>query len=79
VNNALKHSNAKNIDLQLITEPDRVCVQVVDDGKGFDVSAVSGTGKGIMSIRERVVSNNGRFDLESSPENGTEATVEFFI
>jgi signal transduction histidine kinase len=79
VNNALKHSDAKNIDLQLITEVNRVCVQVIDDGKGFDVSAISGTGKGLLSIRERVVSNNGRFDLESSPENGTEATVEFMV
>lgn len=79
VNNALKHSSAKNIDLQLITEANRVCLQVVDNGLGFDATAKSTKGKGLLSIRERVASNNGRFDLESSPGNGTEATVEFIV
>lgn len=79
VNNSLKHSSAMNIDLQLIAESRRVCVQVVDNGSGFDLSSKSGNGKGLVSIRERVTSNNGRFDLESSPGNGTEATVEFMV
>jgi signal transduction histidine kinase len=79
VNNALKHSGAKNIDLQLIAEMNRVCIQVIDNGKGFDSSDKSGTGKGLVSIRERVASTNGRFDMESSPGHGTEATVEFLL
>jgi signal transduction histidine kinase len=77
LNNALKHSDAKNIDLQLITETNRVCIQVLDDGKGFIVSERSGNGKGLMSIRDRVTVSGGRFDIESSPGHGTEATVEF--
>jgi signal transduction histidine kinase len=36
VNNALKHSCAAKIDLQLIADVDRICIQVVDNGKGFD-------------------------------------------
>jgi signal transduction histidine kinase len=79
VNNALKHSGAKNINLQLIAETNRVCIQVVDDGQGFNSSGESTNGKGLVSIRERVASANGRFDLESSPGRGTEATVEFMV
>jgi signal transduction histidine kinase len=50
---------------------------VLDDGKGFIVSERSGNGKGLMSIRDRVTVSGGRFDIESSPGHGTEATVEF--
>ena len=79
INNALKHSDAKNIDIQLISESDRVCVQVVDNGKGFDTSGNPGDGKGLVSIRERVLANNGRFELASVPGEGTDATIEFFL
>jgi two-component system, NarL family, sensor kinase len=79
VNNALKHSGATAIDLQLIAETDRVCIQVVDNGKGFDTGVKTGDGKGLVSIRDRVSANNGRFDLESAPGQGTEATVEFLV
>lgn len=79
VNNALKHSGAQNNDLNLIAESNRVCIQVVDNGKGFDTAANPGEGKGIVSIRDRVASTNGRFDLERSPGHGTEATVELFL
>jgi len=79
VNNALKHSGAAKIDLQLIADVDRICIQVVDNGKGFDTKGKSGDGKGLVSIRDRVTANNGRFEIESTPGEGTEATVEFLL
>ena len=79
VNNSLKHSGAAKIDLQLIADIDRICIQVVDNGKGFDTSGKSGDGKGLVSIRDRVTANNGRFEIESTPGEGTEATVEFLL
>ncbi len=79
VNNAMKHSEARNIDIQLIAEQERVCVQVVDNGKGFDTQACQGFGKGLVSIRDRVAANNGRFDIESILNEGTEATIEFLL
>ncbi len=78
-NNALKHAGAANIDLQLILEADRVCVQVVDNGKGFDISGKKGDGKGLVSIRERVEAHGGNFDLESKAGEGTEASIEFLL
>jgi len=79
VNNAMKHSGAAKITLQLIADIDRICIQVVDNGKGFDTSGKSGDGKGLVSIRDRVTANNGRFEIESTPGVGTEATVEFLL
>ena len=79
VNNAMKHSGAAKIDLQLIADIDRVCIQIVDNGKGFDVKSKSCDGKGLVSIRDRVTANNGRFEIESALGHGTEATVEFLL
>lgn len=79
VNNALKHSGANKIGLQFFAEPDRVCIQVEDNGKGFDTSGRAGDGKGLVSIRDRVTANNGRFEIESEPGKGTDATVEFLL
>jgi signal transduction histidine kinase len=79
VNNALKHSGAAKISLQLIADIDRICIQVVDNGKGFDTLGKSGDGKGLESIRDRVTANNGRFEIESTQGEGTEATVEFLL
>ncbi len=79
VNNALKHSGSATINIQLITDIDRICIQVVDDGKGFDTASKSRDGKGLVSIRDRVAANNGSFEIESAPDKGTEATVEFLL
>jgi len=79
VNNSLKHSGATKINLQLIADIDRICIQVVDNGKGFDTEGKSGDGKGLVSIRDRVTANNGRFEIESTPGEGTDATVEFLL
>ena len=57
-------------------------IQISDQGVGFDprVSATKGdhspaAGFGLLSIRERMLSLGGRFELESSPGNGTTATL----
>lgn len=79
VNNALKHAEATKIDLQLIADIDRVCIQVVDNGKGFDTKCNPCEGKGLFVIRDRVTAYNGTFELESTPGHGTEASVEFLL
>ncbi len=79
VNNAMKHSGADRIDIQLISEPNRLCIQVIDNGKGFDTSGHTGGGKGLETIRHRVEANNGKFEIWSKPGEGTEATIEFLV
>lgn len=81
VNNAIKHAGASRIDVQLFLEAGRVCVQVTDNGKGFDAKLAdrSGDGKGLMNIRDRVNVMDGKFDITSEPGKGTEAIVEFSV
>lgn len=81
VTNALKHAQARQIDIQLFTEKDRICVQVNDNGIGFDPEKHESleTGKGLKNIRDRVTAFNGRFELISQSGKGTECTIEFLI
>ena len=78
VNNAVKHSGARNINMQLVQVEKHVTLTVSDDGCGFDEQNVI-KGLGLKSIRDRVASCNGKIDIESSPEMGTETTIELKV
>ena len=78
VNNALRHSQANKINVQLIIDESRLNIIVEDDGKGFDVTAAEAeSGHGLKNVRSRVTALGGRIDLISSPGKGTEVTIEF--
>jgi len=76
VNNALRHAEAKNINLQIIQEEDRISLTVQDDGKGFEAETTA-KGMGLESINNRVTSFNGKMSIYTSPGNGTEINIEF--
>jgi len=78
VNNAVKHSGAENIDLQLVQDEDSVTLTVTDNGCGFDKKKVP-KGFGLKSINDRVASCNGKMDIYSTPCMGTEITVEMIL
>lgn len=78
VNNALKHANASKINVQLVQEQDRISITVYDDGCGFDAKSIDmSKAGGLNNVQSRVISFNGRIDILSSPEKGTEISVEF--
>jgi two-component system, NarL family, sensor kinase len=78
VNNAIKHSEAEKIAVQLIIDEARINLVVEDDGKGFDVeSALGKDGHGLKNVQSRVTALGGRMDVLSSPGNGTEVNIEF--
>lgn len=81
VNNALKHANAKQIEVQLFTEKNRVSLQVIDNGTGFNPTMASGqtAGKGLKNINDRITAFNGHLEIVSEPGKGTECTLEFLI
>jgi two-component system, NarL family, sensor kinase len=80
VNNVIKHAEAKELVVQMIQEPKRLCFIVLDDGKGFDMKNMQSTkGIGLASIKSRVDSFNGHLEINSKPGKGTEITLEFSI
>ena len=77
--NAIKHSGARNIRVQLKGEKDAIALNVTDDGAGFDVDAAAGKGLGLVSMHERAESVGGTLRVVSRKGAGTrlQVTVPF--
>jgi signal transduction histidine kinase len=73
--NALKHSGASHILVEIVQDTDRIFLTVQDNGCGFDASAKS-QGMGLANIRNRVAACNGNVDIHSVVGEGTEINVE---
>jgi signal transduction histidine kinase len=76
VSNALRHSGAARIGVELLAEDGSIVVLVEDDGHGFDLPEVEarvqrGEHLGLLGIRERLRAVDGRLEIESSPGGGT--------
>ena len=68
--NAVKHAAAGHITLRLELWPDRVEVEVRDDGRGFDTSRPS-EGYGLQGMRERARAAQVALTVDSAPGQGT--------
>lgn len=80
VNNALKHSQAQNIAVQLRETLTALWVTISDDGQGFDVAGVMNGYEqrgslGLVNLRERADLIGGELRLESAPSEGTRVMV----
>jgi signal transduction histidine kinase len=73
--NALKHSKARNVSFHLAGEPQKLVLTVADDGVGFDIDAAWGTGLGLISMRERLENIDGTIMICSKPGAGTSLDV----
>jgi signal transduction histidine kinase len=76
LNNAVKHAQARSVKIDLRYGEESVCLELRDDGIGFDLQAASGSGgMGLRGIEERVRKIGGTLAIESSPKTGTKLTV----
>ena len=81
LNNVAKHARAHRATLRLSREPGRVRLVIRDDGQGFDREGVAGHGAsergvGLLGMRERVASLEGRLRVQSRPGQGTRLSLE---
>ena len=78
ITNVAKHARATRCDVRLTQMPDRLLVEVEDDGIGFveDLGRPIGArGMGLVSIRERAARLGGTFNILTSPGAGTRLVV----
>lgn len=71
--NAIEHSGATRIQINLSQEPTQLVVAVQDNGVGFarsEVEAVPGH-FGLKGMRERIEGVGGTFTIETNPGKGT--------
>lgn len=71
LSNALKHSHAKFISLNIVVKRQAISIEMVDDGLGFDLAMAEGSGFGLGVMRHRATAAHIRFSQQSSPGAGT--------
>jgi PAS domain S-box-containing protein len=75
--NAAKHSGAKNVSVRLDFKKGLVALTIQDDGVGMDPKTIKGEGKlGLISMEERARSENGNLTITSQPGHGTQISLE---
>lgn len=75
INNAVKHSGASEIIVQLLETSNATRLSVEDDGSGFDTKKEY-NGIGLKNIRQRVTYLNGTIDIDSVPGEGVSFLIE---
>lgn len=78
IHNVEKHAQANHLSVRLYREADELCMQIEDDGIGFDLDEyfISQNGHyGLANMRERTEQINGRLLIESTPGDGTAVSL----
>lgn len=77
LNNIIKHSEAKNVQIDLKFEEKNMHLKVIDDGCGFDlehfkqVQSSNRPALGLAGMQERAVLLGGSVQIQSKPGQGT--------
>lgn len=73
IKNAIIHGEAKNIDISILEEDRHLCLNIKDDGKGFDNSAKA-DGMGITIMKHRAEEIGGDFSINGSKDGDNYST-----
>jgi len=81
LNNARSHAKASQLRVRLDVHSERVCLEVTDDGLGFDVPTYLGQQVdrghlGLLGMRERAAEVGARLEIGSAPGKGTRVLFE---
>jgi signal transduction histidine kinase len=72
LNNTLKHAGASEVHVHLQQAPDKVIIEIHDNGCGFDLEEKSaGGGMGLANMQERCRALGGELAIISHPGGGT--------
>lgn len=70
--NAVKHSGVRRFKVEMHARQDEAELTIADDGAGFDPeTAMTGSGLGLISMRERLQLVNGHLSIRSEKGRGT--------
>ncbi|MBT6811790.1 MAG: sensor histidine kinase [Anaerolineae bacterium] len=75
--NIARHAETEKAEVKIRFNKNQVALNIIDEGIGFDPAEPFSppAGWGLAGMRERVESVGGKFNLESSPGNGTSVAV----
>jgi len=74
--NVAKHAGARNVQVSLWATEDRVLMEIVDDGNGFDMEKLNASiGHGLANMRTRAHAVGGEVDVSSVLNEGSTILV----
>lgn len=77
LNNASKYSEATHIKVELRSENDSICLEISDNGVGFDLAFKKRSDSyGLTGMKERAYLLEGTVDIWSEPGKGVRITVK---
>jgi signal transduction histidine kinase len=75
LNNVTKHARADRVKIGLYYEGERIELNIVDNGQGFDPNTISPDQLGVGIMAERAEAIDATFEITSQPDQGTQITV----
>lgn len=76
LNNALRHSAAREVVVSITETAGMLIVDVIDDGQGFEPDRILSGGHGLISMRERAQCLGGKLEINSQKGQGTRVHLE---
>lgn len=76
IHNAAKYASAKNVELLIKKNKNKILVVIRDDGTGFDSTRLH-EGNGLVNMRVRAARLGSSFILDTHPGRGTVISLEF--
>jgi signal transduction histidine kinase len=74
--NVRRHADATVVRVRAAVEDGRLVLEVRDNGRGFDQSAVGDDSYGLAGMRERAALVGGELEIQSAPQKGTRVTLQ---
>ena len=68
--NAGKYANATSYEVRIQVDDD-ICLEVIDNGSGFDPGQLASPGLGLANMRNRAQKLQGSLEIASQPDAGT--------
>ena len=75
LNNIIRHAGASLIDFHLYYNATSLVLTIKDNGKGFNIAG-SDAGTGLLNMKKRTLLLNGRLDISSTENIGTQIKIE---
>lgn len=78
--NIRKHAKVDRAKILLDRQDEEVCITIADRGRGFDLQRLRGEGTshfGLEIMEERMARIDGRFEIESTPGEGTQVRLYY--
>ena len=75
INNCVKHAGATEIRITLKLDNSQLDISVNDNGKGFEMTKLKGSGNGLRNMKQRIETVGGAFTITSSTQFGTTINI----